>query len=191
MDAAAPDDGVVVDVVFEDGVRYLELANLADRPALNVGCSFDPPLVDAQGRDVSELRLFRYVEFLGPGETGAHAAGLRPRLLRTQGGHPIRCRRRMRAAGGAAPRDEGNARPRALPRAGVPHLNQASESSGSPRRRIRLARRRSVSSFSSSSAGDSREDQARPAPLARHRRVESPPDQANERHRAHRVGLRR
>jgi hypothetical protein len=67
MDAAGPDDGVVVDVVLEDGVLYLELANLADRPALNVTCSFDPPLVDVQGRDVSELRLFRRVEFLGPG----------------------------------------------------------------------------------------------------------------------------
>jgi hypothetical protein len=64
--AAAADDGVVVDVVFEDGVFYLELANLADRPALNVACSFDPPLVDAQGRDVSELGLFRHVAFLGP-----------------------------------------------------------------------------------------------------------------------------
>ena len=30
------DDGVVVDVVFEDGLLYLELANLSDRPALNV-----------------------------------------------------------------------------------------------------------------------------------------------------------
>jgi hypothetical protein len=67
MDAAAPDDGVVVDVAFEDGVLYLELANLADRPALEVTCSFDPPLIDLQGRDVSELRLFRRVEFLGPG----------------------------------------------------------------------------------------------------------------------------
>ncbi len=67
MDAAGPDDGVVVDVVFEDGVLYLELANLADRPALSVMCSFDPPLIDVQGRDVSELRLFRRVEFLGPG----------------------------------------------------------------------------------------------------------------------------
>jgi hypothetical protein len=67
MDAGAPDDGVVVDLVFDDGVLYLELANLADRPALNVTCSFDPPLVDAQGRDVSELRLFGRVEFLGPG----------------------------------------------------------------------------------------------------------------------------
>jgi hypothetical protein len=67
MDAAAGDDGVVVDVVLEEGLLYLELANLADRPALNVACSFDPPLVDLQGREVSELRLFRHVEFLGPG----------------------------------------------------------------------------------------------------------------------------
>lgn len=66
MDAAAPDDGVVVDVVFEGGVLYLELANLADRPALNVACRFDPPPVDVEGRDVSKLPLFRRVEFLGP-----------------------------------------------------------------------------------------------------------------------------
>jgi hypothetical protein len=66
MDAAAPDDGVVVDVVFENGLLYLELANLADRPALNVSCTFDPPLVDAQDRDVSKLALFRHVGFLGP-----------------------------------------------------------------------------------------------------------------------------
>jgi hypothetical protein len=66
MDAPAPDDGVVVDVVAEDGVLYLELANLAGRPALDVRCSFDPPLVDLEGRDVSELRLFRRVEYLGP-----------------------------------------------------------------------------------------------------------------------------
>jgi hypothetical protein len=61
------DDGVVVDVVFESGLLYLELVNLSDRPALNVSCRFDPPLVDLQGRDVSELPLFRRVEFLGPG----------------------------------------------------------------------------------------------------------------------------
>jgi hypothetical protein len=66
MDVATPDDGVVVDVVFEEGVLFLELANLADRPALNVTCAFDPPLVDAQGRDVSKLALFRRLEFLGP-----------------------------------------------------------------------------------------------------------------------------
>lgn len=66
MAASAPDDGVVVDLVVEDGVIYVELANLADRPALNVRCSFDAPLSDVAGRDISELRLFRQVEFLGP-----------------------------------------------------------------------------------------------------------------------------
>lgn len=66
MNEAATDDGVVVDVVFEDGLLYLELINLSDRPALNVSCTFEPALVDLQGRDVSELPLFRHVEFLGP-----------------------------------------------------------------------------------------------------------------------------
>jgi hypothetical protein len=61
------DDGVVVDVVFEDGLLYLELANLSDRPALDVSCVFDPELVDLQGRDVSKLALFSRVAFLGPG----------------------------------------------------------------------------------------------------------------------------
>ena len=61
------DDGVVVDVVFEDGPLYLELANLSDRPALDVSCVFDPELVDLQGRDVSKLALFSRVAFLGPG----------------------------------------------------------------------------------------------------------------------------
>jgi hypothetical protein len=67
MNVTAPDDGVVLDVVFEDGVLHLELANLSDRPALNVACSFDAPIVDVEGRDVTQLRLFRRVEFLGPG----------------------------------------------------------------------------------------------------------------------------
>ena len=40
MDAVVPDDGVVVDVVFDGGVLYLELANLADPPGLHVGCAY-------------------------------------------------------------------------------------------------------------------------------------------------------
>ena len=67
MDGGRPDDGVVVDISFEDGLLYLELVNLGDRPALDVECSFDPPLVDLRGREVSKLRLFRHVAFLGPG----------------------------------------------------------------------------------------------------------------------------
>ena len=63
---AVVDDGVVVDLVSEDGVLYLELANLADRPAFNVACTFEPELVDLDGRDVSRLTLFRRLQFLAP-----------------------------------------------------------------------------------------------------------------------------
>ncbi len=66
MPESEPDDGVVVDVVVEEGVIYVELVNLADRPAVDVRCSFDPPLKDVAGRDLSELRLFRHAAFLGP-----------------------------------------------------------------------------------------------------------------------------
>jgi hypothetical protein len=61
------DDGVVLDVVFEAGLLHLELINLGARPALDVRCSFDPQLVDAHGRNVSELRLFRGLALLVPG----------------------------------------------------------------------------------------------------------------------------
>jgi hypothetical protein len=60
------DDGVIVDIVLDDGLLHLELANLADRPALDVACSFDSSIVDVDGRDVTQLRLFRRVELLGP-----------------------------------------------------------------------------------------------------------------------------
>ena len=86
MDTAPADDGVVVDVVLEDGVLYLELANLSDRPALNVACSFEPPLVDVQGRDVSELRVFPPRRVPRTAAASAHAAGLRPRLLQPRRG---------------------------------------------------------------------------------------------------------
>jgi hypothetical protein len=46
---------------------YLELVNLGDGAAFDVACSFEPGLVDAQGRRVSELLLFRHLAFLAPG----------------------------------------------------------------------------------------------------------------------------
>jgi hypothetical protein len=60
------DDGVVVDVVFEAGLLFLELANLGDRPAMAVSCNFEPSLVDAHWRPLSELALFRHLAFLAP-----------------------------------------------------------------------------------------------------------------------------
>jgi hypothetical protein len=59
---------VILDVVFEDGLLYLALANIGLRPALQVETRFNRKLLGLGGtKDVSELPLFRKVEFLGPG----------------------------------------------------------------------------------------------------------------------------
>jgi hypothetical protein len=58
---------VILDVVFEDGLLYLVLANVGERPALKVTCRFERPFTGLGGGvDVSRLRLFRNVEFLAP-----------------------------------------------------------------------------------------------------------------------------
>ncbi len=59
---------VVLDVVFEDGLLFLALANIGDAPALGVSCRFRRKLRGLGGtRDVSKLPLFDNVAFLGPG----------------------------------------------------------------------------------------------------------------------------
>jgi hypothetical protein len=58
---------VILDVVFEDGLLLLELANLGPRPAREVACQFEHPLPGPDGRDLTKLPLFRHVPFLGPG----------------------------------------------------------------------------------------------------------------------------
>jgi hypothetical protein len=69
MSAAEPQPlDVLLDVVFERGLLFLELRNLGREPALEVNCAFDPPLRGLGGtRDVSELPLFRHVTVLAPG----------------------------------------------------------------------------------------------------------------------------
>lgn len=68
MSAAEPQPlDVLLDVVFEQGLLYLELRNLGREPALEVSCAFDPPLRGLGGtREVSELPVFRNVPLLAP-----------------------------------------------------------------------------------------------------------------------------
>ena len=48
---------VIVDVVFEDGLFFLSVANIGDRPALDVQTTFNRKLVGLGGtRDVAALR---------------------------------------------------------------------------------------------------------------------------------------
>lgn len=59
---------VIVDVVFEDGLLHLVLANIGARPAVGVTTRFSRKLTGLGGRkEVSALPLFRKVEFLAPG----------------------------------------------------------------------------------------------------------------------------
>ena len=78
------DDGVVVDVVFETGLLYLELANLSDRPALNVAAS--------STRRSSTCRVATSPASLFSGGSSSWGRGGRPHtaqlgrgLLRTRG----------------------------------------------------------------------------------------------------------
>lgn len=126
MDAAAePDDGVIVDVVFEDGVLYLELANLAARPALRVTCTFEPPLVDAAGRDVSKLRLFRKMEFLGPERRVRTLLDSLPGYFGRKAPARVVVTVTYARPGSAKPcDDDGHTRSRGLPRDRVSHVNR-------------------------------------------------------------------
>ena len=58
---------VIVDVLCEDELLHLVLANIDDQPAVRVRADFDRSIVDASGRDVTRLALFRRCEFLAPG----------------------------------------------------------------------------------------------------------------------------
>jgi hypothetical protein len=60
---------VIVDVVFEDGLFFLSVANIGDRPALDVQTTFNRKLVGLGGtRDVAALPLFRRIAYLAPGK---------------------------------------------------------------------------------------------------------------------------
>ncbi len=67
MTTAGPRPDVILDVVFEDGLLYLALANIGSLPAVEVRCAFEQPLHGLGGKDVARSALFRRLEFLAPG----------------------------------------------------------------------------------------------------------------------------
>ena len=61
---------VIVDFVFEDGLFFIAVENIGDRPALKVSVRFDPRITGLDGRlDLGALPLFRNLEFLAPRKT--------------------------------------------------------------------------------------------------------------------------
>lgn len=60
---------VIVDVVFDDGLFFLAVRNIGDRPALDVRTTFNRKLVGLGGtKDIAGLALFRNIPFLAPGK---------------------------------------------------------------------------------------------------------------------------
>lgn len=66
---AEPSDAdVYVDVVFDEGLLFLVVCNDGPLPARQVRVKFAHPLRGADQVDVSELGIFRRLEFLAPGK---------------------------------------------------------------------------------------------------------------------------
>lgn len=58
---------LIVDFVFEDGLFFIAIENIGERPAYRVAIKFDHPIVGSPERTViSDLPLFRNIEFLAP-----------------------------------------------------------------------------------------------------------------------------
>ena len=63
---ASGDADVILDVVFEDGLLFLDVANLGERPAHRVRVRFEPAFRGVGGRRTSSLAVFRRLDFLAP-----------------------------------------------------------------------------------------------------------------------------
>jgi hypothetical protein len=58
---------VIIDFIFEDGLFFIAVQNISDVPAYKVSTRFRPSFKGVEGtKRVSELPLFRNIEFLAP-----------------------------------------------------------------------------------------------------------------------------
>lgn len=59
-------DAVYLDVVFVDGLLFVELVNAGSEPVRAVRAEFSDAVIGAGGTDITGLALFRRTEFLAP-----------------------------------------------------------------------------------------------------------------------------
>jgi hypothetical protein len=64
--AETPRPRVIVDFIFDEGVLFVAVDNIGERPALEVSVRFQPAFCGAGGVSVPALPLFRNIEFLAP-----------------------------------------------------------------------------------------------------------------------------
>src|SRR5688572_29119458 len=67
LKADLPRPEVIVDFIFDNGLFFISIENIGDRPALKVVTTFEPKIFGLQGsREISSLPLFQLIEFLAP-----------------------------------------------------------------------------------------------------------------------------
>lgn len=57
---------VIVDFIFDDGLFFISISNISDKPAYKVAVKFGCRLLGPGGKDIAALPLFRNIEFLAP-----------------------------------------------------------------------------------------------------------------------------
>ena len=63
------DLAVIVDFVFEQGLLFVKLQNITDKPARRVRVTFDQEILGLGGaKAISKMCLFRNIEFFAPGK---------------------------------------------------------------------------------------------------------------------------
>jgi hypothetical protein len=61
---------VIVDFVYDEGLFFISVQNISDRPAYKVQVDFEPPFKGLGGSlEASSMPLFRNIEFLAPHKT--------------------------------------------------------------------------------------------------------------------------
>jgi len=60
---------VIVDFIFDDGLFFISISNISDKPAYKVAVKFECKLLGPGGKDIAALPLFRNIEFLAPHKT--------------------------------------------------------------------------------------------------------------------------
>jgi hypothetical protein len=64
--SGSPGPDVIVDFVFDDGLFFVSISNISDKPAYKVSITFDRKICRLDGKDIAALPLFRNIEFLAP-----------------------------------------------------------------------------------------------------------------------------
>jgi hypothetical protein len=67
LEQSGPRPEVILDFVFDDGLFFMAVENIGDRPAFKVTVHFDSKIVGLGGsKEVSSLPLFQNIEFMAP-----------------------------------------------------------------------------------------------------------------------------